>query len=495
MRHKLVWALAWISAWLLLTVAAAVALGTAELQRLRERFEADARVVHRLLSLRAVEHETILATLALLDVPGADAAAQRLPAIYPRVLAVLRREGNLPWGDAARAEALASAEAASRRAGRAWGLVSELGEGRLWVVQASDQASHALRIDLAGMVRAAEWPFAGMDAVRVELSHAGHRWVIQPGAAEQGGWRFQFDKPLTVRSQPFDVVAERRVGWSELPWAYMGAAAALIGGVLVGAALLQQQRVARRRAEELLRLGQRGRLNAMGEVAAGMAHELNQPLTAILASTRAAERLLRDDPADVDAARGAMKAAGEQARRAADVLSRLRRIMERPGGADRIEAVDLRAAVDGALHLVEPQLRRLRIQVRVQGQGTPIVMADPVALDQIIHNLLGNALHALEQVPEPERRLSLTAGAEARDGWLLVADSGPGIPPALRARVFDPFFTTREGGLGLGLSLCETLAAGMDGRLELAAAGDPRRVAAGMPGAAFILSLPLRHQP
>lgn len=486
--------LPWILAGLVLSLAASVWLARAELQRLQREFETDARIVHRVLSLRAVEHEAILATLALLDTPATADAARRLPAIYPRILGVLRREGEAEWEAGAQAAGLAAAEAASREAGRAWGLVSALAQGRLWLVLAGGTASHALLIDLAGMVPAAEWPFAAAAPVRVELAHAGRRWTIQPGATAAGGWRFRFDKPLTVRSQPFDVVAERRVGWGELPWVAMLGVVLAIGAVLAGAATLRQQRIARRRAEELLRLGQVGRLNAMGELAAGMAHELNQPLTAVLANTRAAERLLREEPPELDSARGAMAAAGEQARRAADVLGRLRRAVSRPGGAERLEAVDLRAAAAAALHLVEPRLRQLRVRPRLEGETAPLVRADPVALEQIIHNLLNNALQALEQVPADTRRLTLRVDVQpgprpGAHGWavLTVSDSGPGIPAAQRVRVFEPFYTTRAQGLGLGLSLCESLAAAMDGRLELADAAAR--------GAAFTLSLPLAGAP
>lgn len=106
---------------------------------------------------------------------------------------------------------------------------------------------------------------------------------------------------------------------------------------------------------------------------------------------------------------------------------------------------------------------------------------DAVVLEQILHNLLSNALHALEQVPDGERRLVLRAGLDGSRARLSVADSGPGIAPDLLARIFEPFFTTRESGLGLGLSLCETLASGQGGTLT-AAANAPR-------GAVFTLSL------
>ena len=95
-------------------------------------------------------------------------------------------------------------------------------------------------------------------------------------------------------------------------------------------------------------------------------------------------------------------------------------------------------------------------------------MADPVALDQIVHNLILNALQALEQVPATQRRLTLTARTVDGMGELAVADSGTGIAPEVLPRLFEPFLSTREGGLGLGLSLCETLASGMGGSLGAA---------------------------
>lgn len=209
--------LPWVAGGLALSFAAATWLAGAELQHQQREFDTGAGIVHRVLSLRAIEHEAVLATLALLDSPAAADAARRLPAIYPRILAVLRREGDAAWADAHSATGLAEAEAASRRAGRAWGLVSEMERGRLWLVLAGEEASHALQIDLAGMLTDADWPFAADAPLRIELAHAGHRWRIHAGADEPGGWRFVFDKTLAVRSQPFDVVGERRVGWDELP--------------------------------------------------------------------------------------------------------------------------------------------------------------------------------------------------------------------------------------------------------------------------------------
>ena len=111
------------------------------------------------------------------------------------------------------------------------------------------------------------------------------------------------------------------------------------------------------------------------------------------------------------------------------------------------------------------------------------VRAEPVALDQILHNLLMNALQALDQVQISDRKLVVALSAGEEHGQLSLRDSGAGIRPEVLPHVFEPFFTTREGGLGLGLSLSESLASGMGGTLT-AFNRSPR-------GAEFCLSLPL----
>jgi C4-dicarboxylate-specific signal transduction histidine kinase len=263
----------------------------------------------------------------------------------------------------------------------------------------------------------------------------------------------------------------------------LGTALAL-AAVLAALQALSRQRSERQRAEELLRLGQVARLNTLGELAAGMAHELNQPLTAVLANTQAASRLLAEDPPDIDTARTAMGQAVQQSRRATDVVGRLRKAVERPGAAGETRAVDLAEAVGTALYLLEPEMRRHGVTPPVDLPAAPLLaQAEPVALGQIIHNLLINALQAMDAVPATQR--SLQVGLATIDGQagLMVADTGPGIAADALPRLFEPFFTTRQGGLGLGLSLCETLATSMGGQVR--AGNQP----AG--GAVFTLTLPL----
>lgn len=476
--------------WLVLSVIGGVLLARSELAQWREAFETDARISHRLLSQRVVQHEAVLATLALLQPtspPGsADPAEQRLPSVYPQILSVLRRDPVSTWPDTT----LQPAEQVSRQnhAAALANVDFTSARGRYQLVLAAQPASYALLIDVYGTVPWSDWPMPVQSSpVRVTLEHAGQVFVVQPGHITGSGWRFEFRKPLASVSQPFEVVAIRQVRWSELPWGAMVLWALVVAAALAIWSAWQRQRSARRRAEELLRVGQVARLNTLGELAAGMAHELNQPLTAILANTQAARRLLQDDPPELTTALHAMDQAAAQARRAAEVLGRLRRTVEQPSPAASGQPVDLAQAVRNAIDLLEPECKRRAVVPSVHLAHPVRVLAERVALEQIVHNLLTNALQALDLVPAGERQLSIDIASNQGMGVLRVADTGPGIAPETLPHVFQPFFTTREGGLGLGLSLCETLASGMGGQL-CAQANEPR-------GAVFVLTLPLAPAP
>lgn len=480
-RHLL-----WLLGGAVLATAGAVVLARLELTRQYETFETQARIVHRLLSQRVVQHDAIMDTLALLqapaDGPRAAAPEQRLPALYPQILAVQRRNPGQSWVDTK----LDNVEAESRRLKRpALGAVDFVA-GKYQLLMAATPSSFVLTLDLRALVPWNDWPMAREHSpVRVALEHGGQQMELQPGIGidKTSGWFFEFRKPLAADSQPFEVVAQQRMGWAELPWPRMLLWVAAVAAVLT---LLRQfllQRAEQQRSQALLRLGQVARLNTLGELAAGMAHELNQPLTAVLANTQAAQRLLAEDPPELATARSAMEQASAQARRAAEVLGRLRRSVERPAPGAHVQVLSLNDAVQRALYLLEPECRRRSITPSLQASAQLQVLAEPVALEQIVHNLLMNALQALEQVPAGERHLTLSLQPQEGRGELSVSDSGPGIAPEVLPHIFEPFYTTRKDGLGLGLSLCESLATGMDGRLSVGALS-PR-------GTRFVLQLPL----
>ncbi|MTV36001.1 sensor histidine kinase [Duganella radicis] len=486
--------------WAVVAVSGAVWLAHSRLQELRAAFETDGRIAHRRLSQRVVQHDAVISTLALLQpssVPTIGAGANfppalaRLSSVYPQIPSVLQRTEEGKW-PAALQIPLAKAEAASRRSGRPEMALIDLPAGRYHLVMASTPASYALNIDLRATVPYNEWPM-DMDSspVRVILELGGAAFVVQSGPPHgvDFGWTYTFHKRLTIPSQPLDVVARRTVSPRELPWFRMLGWCVLTGMLWAGSLGWRRQRASRRRGEELLRLNQVAKLNTLGELAAGMAHELNQPLTALLSSAQAAQRLLAKDPPDLSSVQTAIVRAVEQARRASSVVRRLRRLVERPELAQQVRPLPLGPAVQEVLRLLEPELERGNITPTICSEpALPLVLADPVALQQIVHNLLMNALHALSQVPPAERQLRIVMrNLGARHVALSVCDHGPGVRPEARPHLFEPFYTTRSGGLGLGLTLCESLAQAMGAQLVLTP-DVPLPTATGR-GAEFVLTL------
>ena len=475
----------WLVAWLLTSALGSLLLGQLELSRLQEAFETDARVAYRLLNHRAGQHDALLSTLALLR-SGNDPARpeQRLQAVYPQIVSVQQRGAEAVWPQ----EHLVVAEAESRKLGRAVLAGSAIERGRYQLVMAADPTSHAIQIDVRGMVPWSEWPMAAeASPVRLTLEHAGQSFVLQVGqlpAEPATGWSFSFNQALTSPSQPFEVVARRQVAWAELPWSPMLAWSLLVALLLLATRALLRLRTDGRRAHELLRLGQVARLNTLGELAAGMANDLNQPVAEMLINTRIAHRVLQEDPPDLLTGQLAVKDALVHAQRVSDVINRLRYVVSQPDKAARMEDVDLPGLARRALHVLEPELRRHGIHTQLDLPATPFsVRGDPAALEQIMHNLLLNAMQSLDLVQIHERRLLVSLNTSDKHGHFIVRDTGPGMPIDVLPHVFEPFFTTREGGLGLGLSLSESMAHDMGGTLT-AFNQTPH-------GAEFRLSLPL----
>jgi signal transduction histidine kinase len=474
----------WFLAWFVIGLAGALIIVRFDIGKRRESFQTDARIAHGMLSQRAVQHEAILYTLALLG--DERQAEQRLPAIYPQVLTVLRRDEQGTWTD----HSLHAAENRSRQLRRPVLGPIDFAAGQYYLVMAGKPSSFALRIDALRMVLSDEWPWSETGRVRAILEHDGQQILLQHGEsveAQPAGLTpgFVFVKTLASASQPLTLRLTRATGPAEWPWAWLAAWAALAGVVVFLSAAWWTARRARHRAEELLRVSQVARLNTLGELAGGIAHELNQPLTAVIASTQGARRLLDDDPPALEAARQAMASAAAQGRRAADVVARLRRLIESPAPGPSRQPIRLEAALRNVLQLLEPELRRQHIEAKLEGSA-PAVLADPVALEQILHNLIGNAVHALADVPADERRLLLQVTAADGQGSVCVRDTGPGIAAEVLPHLFEPFYTARRGGLGLGLSLCESLALAMNGTLTASNAMSH--------GAVFRLTLPLAKE-
>jgi signal transduction histidine kinase len=245
----------------------------------------------------------------------------------------------------------------------------------------------------------------------------------------------------------------------------------VFGNMVVGAMARRDAEEEARRAtleaaEHRERLAHLARVDAVGAMSAAIAHEVNQPLAAIRNYALAGQRRLAGEgPADRARLTALLEKIADQAGAASDVLDRLRAIVRR---RDPVEVrIDAAALLDNARRLIEIDARRDGVAVRVCCEPRlPAVLGDDVQLQQVIMNLAHNAVEALAAVPPNQRRLTLSAGTMAGERLLIeVADTGPGVTPEAAERIFDPFYTTRAAGLGIGLAISRAIVEAHGGEL------------------------------
>jgi len=303
---------------------------------------------------------------------------------------------------------------------------------------------------------------------------------------------FTYRRTLPSQIQPFVFETRRQLGAEIIP--ILPVVLALIATFVISLLALviyQQQILTRRIARENKRRmylqeeqAQVARLHTMGEMASGIAHELNQPLAAILSYNQACVRMLYESNPDIAAIQGAMRSMSGQAKRAADIIVRLRAfISKRPA---QILPLDMRQVVQNALSLAEPWLMQGSVVVSVDVQTEiPDVLADGVQIEQVALNLIRNAIQAMEAMPEGSRGLTLSLEHDARTVVLSVRDTGPGISEDMRKMLFHPFQTSKADGMGLGLTICQSIAEAYGG----AVVENPSVPS----GAEFQLILPINH--
>jgi len=240
-------------------------------------------------------------------------------------------------------------------------------------------------------------------------------------------------------------------------------------------------------AERLLRetqaeLIQAGKLGMLGQMAAGVTHELNQPLTALQVFADNAGAFL--DRGDAQAARQNLRHIADAAGRMGVLVSQLKTFARKSDGAPG--PVELARAIDNAARLVRSDFERAGAQLEIRVVRPAIVTGDAIRIEQVLINLLRNALDAVRACAE--RRVSVTLEAGDR-ATLHIADTGPGLSPQARVHLFEPFFTTKPSGagLGLGLAISSSIVQAMGG--TLAAEDNPGG------GALFVLTLPLQETP
>jgi signal transduction histidine kinase len=243
-----------------------------------------------------------------------------------------------------------------------------------------------------------------------------------------------------------------------------------VQATLILALMLQTAR--RRRAEENARvahaeLAHVSRVTTMGELTASIAHEVNQPLAAIVANGNAAMRWLGHATPDLAEARAALTRIVQDGLRAADVISAIRGMVRR--GEPASQALDMGALVREVLGLLRTEIESNGVTLaRDIDEDLPKVRGDRVQLQQVVLNLVMNAIEAMAGQPAGERRLRVDVTRSGTDHIAVgVSDTGPGIPPEVAARVFEPFYTTKNHGMGMGLSICRTIVEAHGGKLTL----------------------------
>jgi putative pyrimidine permease RutG len=206
-------------------------------------------------------------------------------------------------------------------------------------------------------------------------------------------------------------------------------------------------------------------LTTMEEMAASIAHEIKQPLTAIIMHGNAGARWLANVPPRIDEATAALKHIVADGHRATQVIDGMRAMFRKDGG-ERID-LDVNEVVREVLMLLAEELEEQDVRVDAHlAERLPPVHANRVQLQQVVLNLITNAVEAMSSVRDRDRLLRVTTAAEAPDRVLLsIEDSGSGIDPKNADRLFDPFFTTKPRGMGMGLSICRSIVESHDGRL------------------------------
>lgn len=207
-----------------------------------------------------------------------------------------------------------------------------------------------------------------------------------------------------------------------------------------------------------------GRVNLMGHLAASLAHQLLQPVTAILGNAEAGQCLLRETPTDIALLASILQDIADCGKGAADVIDRVTSLLRKESRP--AQSLDFNTLVKDVVEIMRSDLilRRVRLRARLSAKLARL-LGDPVQLQQVVLNLVMNAAEAMSECRTAERVLTISTLDSAADIELVVCDRGAGAAPENLERMFDPFFTTKPGGLGMGLHICAEIVRLHGGRL------------------------------
>jgi signal transduction histidine kinase len=259
--------------------------------------------------------------------------------------------------------------------------------------------------------------------------------------------------------------------WEQYRWLIVAVATIIpLQSILFGYVLFQGRRRREAEAEAALQrqeVGHLMRVSVLGELSGSIAHEINQPLTAILSNAQAALHLLAQDSPDLVEIRDALNEIVHEDNRAGEVIHRLRGLLKK--GEMKSECVNINDLVRSTISLLNSELIGRDINVRLDLENSEfLTRGDSVQLQQVLLNLVMNAMDAMVSTPMAQRFI-LISTRRAQTGMVdvLVKDRGHGIRPKENGRLFEPFYTTKDHGLGLGLAICSTIIEAHQGKLTL----------------------------
>ena len=245
-------------------------------------------------------------------------------------------------------------------------------------------------------------------------------------------------------------------------------------------------RESERRYRELqMELAHANRVATMGQLSASIAHEINQPIAAVIANANAGLRWLGARRPDLDEVQQALRRIVRDGTRAGEVIGRVRTLVKKV--PPRLDRFDINEAIREVIPLIQAELQRNRVGLQTGlANDLPLVPGDRVQLQQVIVNLIVNALDAMAGVSDGIRELTIASGAAApNDVFVEVQDTGPGLDPASLDRLFQSFYTTKPDGMGMGLAISRSIVEVHGGRLS-ATPNEPR-------GAVFRMTLPVQE--
>jgi two-component system, LuxR family, sensor kinase FixL len=255
-----------------------------------------------------------------------------------------------------------------------------------------------------------------------------------------------------------------------------------VGTVSVNRDITEAIRAEQRIGELSQELTHLSRVSDMGEMAASVAHELNQPLAAISNYVQGCLRRVRSGASDLGELIPILERVGDQARRASEIVRRIRRFVQKKDFEH--EAVDLGAAIGETVELLRGESLRHATEIVLEiDPQCPTIVGDGLQIQQVVINLARNAMESMSEADCAQRILTIRARPHARGGVEVeVADGGPGVPDSVRERLFEPFFTTKGAGLGMGLVICRSIVRGHGGDIAVSSGANG--------GAVFSFTLP-----